>query len=574
MRAPSLLVLAALVALAPLAQAAPDLPRRVKLHAPAAHGSRAPWLRLTAPRLGARPIDAVIAREAARTLRAGKLTRGKLTELLEVATDSTGDATPALATLRRLVARHPRRFASPAALEVARAELERGGAPAPASYPDNALFSIRGSGADASTRSQELTIKGEGTLELVSGRRTYSRGWLQVNQSPLARAHGSPVPASSALPEAERRALDALAPGERLDRAVQALTGKSKIGMTSFRELALGSSFSQPGQPDWGGFCYSWSHVALDRRLSRLVDVRGPEGKRGLWLAGQWLSRADLGNWLTAVASVHAQGEGQVLWYNPEPEDVVKGLLLHTGKGGRGLRADVGPALKNPNEIWFQPFTSSRVAIRGLPDAARRGVLAVAAQPVVRAYGQRVPGVAGADVKLIQIRGRYGDEKGDGHEGPPAMTTMTWNVYAVLDGQRRAVRYLLASDPRLASVPGLPTRESAAVPRDLFVPDHGFIDNILLGRPDPSLEGSLYGPHLKFLVGTVLARGVPGAVRDAFESELARLRPGRLAPLRIRRLELRYPTVANAYTAEQWRALFASRGLRATRFGAARKEIP
>jgi hypothetical protein len=568
------LIASVLVTLAPAsaALAAPEPPRRVKLRA--TREARPPRLRLVSPRLGARPVDAVIAREAARVLRAGKLTRGKLGELLELATDSTGDSTPAVSTLRRLVTRHPRRFASPAALAAARAQLERGGAPVPASYPDNALFSIRGSATDASTRGQELTIKGEGTLELATGRRTYSRGWLQVNQSPLARAHGSPVPSSPTLPEAERRALDALTPGERLDRAVQTLTGKSKIGMTSFRELALGSSFSQPNQPDWGGFCYSWSHVALDRRLSRLVDVRGPEGKRGLWIAGQWLSRADLGNWLTAVASVHAQGEGQVLWYNPEPEDLVKGLLLHTGKGGRGVRVDIGPALKNPSEVWFQPFTSSRVSVRGLPAAARDGVLAVAAQPVERAYGTRVPGVAGSDVKLIQVRGRYGDEKGDGHEGPPAMTTMTWNVYAVLDGQRRAVRYLLASDPRLAAIRGLPTRESAAVPRDLFVPDHGFIDNILLGRPDPSLEGSLYGPHLKFLVGTVLARGVPGSVRDAFEAELSRARPGRLDPLRIRRLELRFPTVANAYTPDQWRALFARRGLRATRFGAPGKENP
>lgn len=574
MRALLLLLLASPIAVLPAAHAAPEAPRRAKLRLSSTRDSRAPRLRLASPRIGARPIDAVIAREAARVLRAGKLTRGKLGELLELATDSTGDSTPVVPALRRLVDRHARRFAGPAALEAARAELGRGGTPVSAAYPDNALFSIRGTSSDASTRSQELTLKGEGTIELVSGRRTYSRGWLQVNQSPLARAHGSPVPASATLPDAERRALDALTPGERLDRAVQALTGKSKIGMTSFRELALGSSFSQPGQPDWGGFCYSWAHVALDRRLSRLVDVRGPAGKRGLWIAGQWLSRADLGNWLTAVASVHAQGEGQVLWYNPEPEDVVKGLLLHTGKGGRGLRADIGPALKNPSEVWFQPFTSSRVSVRGLCAEARQGVLAVAAQPVERAYGQRVPGVAGADVKLIQIRGRYGDEQGDGHEGPPAMTTMTWNVYAVLDGNRRAVRYLLASDPRLASVRGLPTRESAAVPRDLFVPDHGFIDNIFLGKPDPSLEGSLYGPHLKFLVGTVLARGVPGAVREAFESELARARPGRLDPLRIRRLELRYPTVANAYTAEQWRTLFAPRGLRATRFGVPRKEIP
>jgi hypothetical protein len=46
--------------------------------------------------------------------------------------------------------------------------------------------------------------------------------------------------------------------------------------------------------------------------------------------------------------------------------------------------------------------------------------------------GVTVPGVDGADVRLVQIRAKYGDEAGDDHEGEAALASIAWAIYAVL----------------------------------------------------------------------------------------------------------------------------------------------
>lgn len=512
-----------------------------------------------------RPLDALLARKISELVHGpGRITRGKVLELASFATDSGGSTRGGSWALRLLVKRYPHRFADQSALEAARALVNR--PPSPMRRPDNTLFRVQAAADTHQTRSQALYIKGDGELSQATGIRTFSRGWLQANRSPLARAHGSTVPRSRVLTPQEHAALEAATPGQRLDRAVKLLLGKDKVGMSSFSEMGTGATFSRPDQPDWSGFCYSWAHCALDSRLSRMVDVRGKPGERGLWIAGQWLSRADLGNWLSAAASAYAQGEGQVMWFNPQAEDLVKASLGYLMRGGKGFRADIGPALKNPEEVWFQPFTGARVKISSIPAAARQQVLGLAARPE-RAHGVTAPGIQGSDVKLIQIRGRYGDEQGDGHEGPPSMASLKWNAYAVLDGNKKAVRFFMANDPKLTEISGLPTRSSSAVPRDLFVPNHWFVDAILNDIPEPSLKHSLYGPHLKFLVGSVLARGVPGRTRAAFENEQLLQGNGRLERRAVKDLARRYPTVANAYAPEQWERCFASRGLDARRFG-------
>ena len=511
-----------------------------------------------------RPIDALLARKVSELVHGpGRITPGKVQELACFATDSGGGTRAGSWALRLLVKRYSRKLA-PGALEAARALIDR--PPTSMKRPDNALFRVKSAADIHQTRDQELYIKGDGTVSQSTGIRTYSRGWLQSNRSPLSRSHGSPVPRSRCLSAHEREALSQATPGQRLDRAAKLLLGRDRVGLSSFNEMATGSTFSRPDQPDWSGFCYSWAHCALDSRLSRMVDVRGKPGERGLWIAGQWLSRADLGNWLSAAASAYAQGEGQVMWFNPQAEDLVKASLGYLMKGGKGFRADIGPALKNPGEVWFQPVTGAKVKIASIPAAARQQVLSLAARPERTGYGTTSPGVRGSDVKLIRIRARYGDETGDGHEGPPAMSSIRWNAYAVLDSGKKAVRFYMANDPKLAGVPGLPTRASSALPRDMFVPEHWFVDAILNDIPEPSLKNSLYGPHLRFLVGDVLARGVPGRTRAAFEGEAA-LRVGRLERGAAKDLARRYPTVANAYTPEQWERHFGARGLDARRFG-------
>lgn len=514
-----------------------------------------------------RPVDALLSRMVAELVTSGqKITRGKVRELGIFAATSGGDTRPGRWALRQLLHKHADRFANADALADAKALLTQGDSSMP--RPDNAVYAVKGAAGDHGTRNHELIIKRDGDVNASTGRRTYSRGWLQANQEPLLKNHGSPVPASRLLDEGRRAKLQALGPAERLDRAVKILTGRDKVGMTSFSEMAKNSVFAAKGQPDWSGQCYSWSHCALDSRLSKLVDVKGPKGQRGLWIAGQWLSRADLGNFLTATASAYAQGEGSVMHYNPEAQDLVKAALGYLMKGGKGFRADIGPALKNPSEVWFQPFTGAKVQVRAIPTEAKQRILSIAAQAQRNpATYLTTPGVQGVDVKLIKIRGRYGDEKGEGHEGPPAMATMQWNAYAVLDAQGKAKRILMANDPQLAQVAGLPTRQSSAVPRDLFVPDHWFVDALLAGKKHPSFQQSLYGPHVSFLIGTVLSRGVPGRTRAAFEAEAALRGSGKLPRQTARDLARRYPTVANAYTPEQWQQSFGTRGLPARAFG-------
>ena len=88
------------------------------------------------------------------------------------------------------------------------------------------------------------------------------------------------------------------------------------------------------------------------------------------------------------------------------------------------------------------------------------------------------------------------------------------------------------------------------------------VEDALAGRPNRALDSSTVGKEFRFFVNTVLAKGVPGPVRAAFEEDVQMgASPGALA--------LKYPNVANAYSPEQWNREFGSKGLEAKTFGAA-----
>jgi hypothetical protein len=179
-----------------------------------------------------------------------------------------------------------------------------------------------------------------------------------------------------------------------------------------------------------------------------------------------------------------------------------------------------------------------------------------------------VPGVEGADVKLVRLAGRYGNEEGDAHEGAPLISEMTWAMYAVVDDQGRLLKALMADDPRLQKIAGLPVHETNPVPRELFAPDHGLVDGILAGTPAPEVQGSVYGPALDFFVGTVLARGIPATTRRAFEAEPTLKGAAPLDDASVAALATRYPTIATAFSPAEWQSRFATRGLDAASFGA------
>lgn len=507
-----------------------------------------------------RPIDVLMTRKPSEILADGVITAAEVAELSRLAHDSHGsthDATPAL---RELVEHHASQFESPAALQRARALVDV--PETPTVRPDNELFRYLAPTNDHTVRGHQLYLKRTGALDVDTGLSAYSRGWGQFNAGVLDRAHGSSVPASSVHDLATRAHLRALPPPQRLDAAAKAF-GITLPGL-DFTGIAKG--FFRPAEPDWAGVCYSWSWAALDARLSSLVDVEGPAGERGVWIGGQFLSRADLGNWLMALAAGVSQGAGDVMWYAPEAEDLLKACLGYLVEGGGGFRADIGNSLAGrTDEVWFQPFVGAKVDVAAIDARAAQAILDVVRQPRKTGWGGTVPGVEGTSVKLVRIDGRYANEESDDHEGPTAISELRWNVYAVLDDHGKMLASVMADDPRIASAPALPERTTAAVPRNLFAPEHSLIDGILEGDPAPEIQGSVWGPALDFFVGHVLARGVPATTRKAFEHDAGR---GALSAAQLSSLRERYPTVANAYSPAEWAANFGVRGLSAADFGA------
>jgi hypothetical protein len=507
-----------------------------------------------------RPIDILFRRTTARVLEDGVITDGEVSDLEKLARDSDGRTDAVRTQLQGLLKDHASAFESSAALERARALAL---APPERRAPTTDLFRYEAPPDHHQLRAHDLFIQRDGVLRGHTGLESFSRGWGRFNAGVLGRAHGSRVPASAVHDASERAVLDSAAPGARLDAAARALG--VEMPWSSFCEIAGG--FERPDQPDWAGVCYSWAWAALDARLSKLVDVDGPVGERGVWIGGQFLSRADLGNWLMALAAGVSQGAGTIMWYAPEAEDLLKATLGYLMDGQPGFRADIGNSFSRGSEIWFQPFVGADVEIESVDDAARRAVLDVAARPRPTAWGTTAPGVEGADVKLVHIAGQYGNEARDDHEGAPVVSEIEWAMYAVLDAEGKLLKAFMVDDERLQSAPGLPVRESNAVPRVFFKADHQLVDGILEGEPSSEVKNSVYGPFLDFFVGHVLARGVPATERRAFEDAVASAPPGPLSLADTSSLRARFPTMASAYSPEEWARVFAPRGLAADDFG-------
>jgi hypothetical protein len=508
-----------------------------------------------------RPLDVLLTRATRDVLADGVVTAGELDDVARLVRASDRSTTTASAPLSAFVTAAAGRFESAAVEARARALVDVAAAPMPRA--DNGVVRYVAPPNDNAIRSHQLYLQKNGVVDGNTGLASYSRGWGQFNVGVLSKANGSPVPSSSIHDLPTRAALHASSPAARLDAAAQAFG--VKFPMNDFRQIAEG--FHRPDQPDWAGVCYAWSWAALDARLSSLVDVDGPSGERGLWIAGQFLSRADLGNWLMALSAGLSQGAGDVLWYAPEGEDLLKATLGYLMEGGTGFRADIGNSFPGDrgSEIWFQPFTGARAEIASVPTATEQGILDVVRQPRKAAWGGMSPGVDGASVKLVTLTGRYGNEKEDDWEGRPEISEMTWSLYAVLDKDGKLLKGVMADDPRIASVPGLPVKTTNPVPRELFAPDHSLVDGILHGEPAPEVKGSVYGPALDFFVGHVLARGVPAPLRKAFEKDAG---TGPLSSTQVADLQQRYPTIANGYSPQEWATKFAPCGLDAAAFGA------
>ncbi|MHB8874918.1 MAG: hypothetical protein ACYC8T_14615 [Myxococcaceae bacterium] len=412
-------------------------------------------------------------------------------------------------------------------------------------------------GDPTSLDDDRVALGPDGSMRGSSGVVPYSRGYAAVKNGPLRERHGSLAPDSEVLSSRERSRVRNQPPGAALDLAARAHGVRLGEG---FERMAKSKAFSDPAAEPWWGKCHAWAWSALSNEVSARVDVGGPEGERGLWIAGQWLSRADLGNWMMGVADSISIGDGNQLFdARVTAEDLLKGVSQYLIEGGGGVVVDIhnDRAHGGKREVWNQPFVGADVDTRTLSGEGAQAVLRLA----------RADGRAGSAVKHVHVVGRYGNERGDGHEGPWDSESRSWNLYAVTDAAGTVVAAYTADDPRLAGARGLPTRKSQELPEYFWKPTLKAIDDALEGRANSVIDRDVHGPEYRFFVGTVLGRGVPGATRARFEAEVAKLPPGRVAQAKRAALLGEFKGVAEAYSIEQWARAFGARGLDAREFG-------
>ncbi|MGE0711208.1 MAG: hypothetical protein AB7N76_28905 [Planctomycetota bacterium] len=410
-----------------------------------------------------------------------------------------------------------------------------------------------------------LYLRGDGRVSGDTGLRSHSRGYAAKRDGVLFTRHGSLAPAHPrVLTLDEERALRAQGPDAGLDRAA-ALGGVGLGPFTSFAATARSQAYYDPSAatPYWAGICQGWTHNALDERLSVLVDPPGPAGARGLWIFGQWLSRADLGNALMGASYSLGIADSVTIDSFVTPEKLVKALAQHVLRSGKGLRVDIWSDAHNPNgrydpQIWNQPIVAGTLEVASVSSAVEAAVIAHARRAA--SFG---PPPAMAAVKRVRATARWGAEANDEWEGEARFRSSEWNLYLVTQADGRVVRGYTAYELVAAGLTGLPVRDGDGLPDYVALPKHELTDAAFAGAAHRLLDPSnADGARFRFLVGTVLARGVPESVRAAFEAEA--LTPG----ADPRALAARYPGIANAYSPDHWARAFAPRLGAGADFGA------
>lgn len=498
-----------------------------------------------------RPDEAAVLRLLADAGRDARIDAAEASALAGFAKAATG-RNARIADALRVLGATDRRLTPDAAALLARAAAgER-----PGDVPlENAVYRVV-PGPSPFLEDDALYLLSDGVVSGDTGLRSHSRGYAAKRDGVLFTRHGSLAPAHPATSTAaETAALRAQGPDAALDRA--ALVAGLRLGpFVTFAATARSRAYYDPGTgtPDWAGICQGWTHDALDDRLSLLVDPPGAEGARGLWIFGQWVSRADLGNALMGASYSLGIADSVTIDSLVKPDKLVKALAQHVLRSGVGLRVDIWGDEHNPtgrydHQVWNQPIVAGSVEVASVAPAVRGALLARAAL------------AAGADVKLVRARARWGAETNDAWEGPPRFRESEWNMYMITAADGRVLRGYMAFD--LAGVAGLPATTSDGLPDYLALPRHELTDAALSGAAHRLLEaGNPEGARFRFLVGTVLARGVPEPTRAAFEAEA-------LAPGADRaRLAARYPGIANAYAPEQWARVFEPTLGPAAAFGA------
>lgn len=426
----------------------------------------------------------------------------------------------------------------------------------PPALPPQAINVVTGSNP-ADFSDDKVFFGPDGTVHGETNVAAYTRGYDATKQGILREAHGTPAPASAVLSTEENTAARAGTPGKGLDAAAAAFG----VRVDGFEKMANSRDFFNPDADFWWGKCHAWAWSSLDARINKLVDVEGPDGQKGLWIAGQWMSRADLGNWMMATADKISLNDPRSMFKSDlSATDLVKGTTQFLMNTGGGVVSDVyNDKKKGDRQVWNQPFVSSDFTTLSLTGPAAEALLAQA----------RKDGVEfGAQVKQITIVGKYGVEMGDSHEEAPGTSQKTWQVYGIADATGKLLTAYMADDEKLKDIADLPTKHSDDIPEYFWKPKLQAIDDVLAGRRNSVVENDEHGAEFKFFINTVLQKGVSGQTRAAFETKFQALPPGNIDAATARALASEFPGVANAYSPEQWGRVFQARGLDAQAFGA------
>jgi len=401
-----------------------------------------------------------------------------------------------------------------------------------------------------------IYLTGTGSLVGSTPSTSHSRGYAKKAAGILRFPHGSKAPAHPGVDSSdETQRLRTQSPAIALDLA--AATSGLNLGQFGFDYRAQ-KRFYDPNAQYWEGLCHSWSYGALDERINALVDVEGSASSRGIWVFGQWLSRADLGNWMMAVSDQLGIADTELVDNFVTPKDVLLGVPQWVMTSGLGLRADMfNDAEKGTMEIWNQPIIAAEMKVSDVSPSVVSAVFEHAKNDPKNL--EPLPSTPGA--KLVQIRVAWGAEINDSHEGAPGIETSDWNMYVVTQPDGKAVVAYMAHHLAQANITGLPVTTSDPIPDYFAYPKNALLDAAFEGKGSSLLSGALDGPAFRFFVGTVLAHGVPETMRKSFEADVA-------AGMDASSLQKKYPGVANAYSPAQWDASFATKLGAGTNFGA------
>ncbi|MBI5532048.1 MAG: hypothetical protein HY898_04985 [Deltaproteobacteria bacterium] len=420
---------------------------------------------------------------------------------------------------------------------------------------ENQVYKLKTGTQASSVLDDSIYLVGDGTLSGSINSSSYSRGYAKKADGILRFPHGSKAPAHLPVDSAdETQRLRNQSPAVALDLA--AGTAGLQLGQFGFDYRAQKRFYDSHAQY-WEGLCHAWSYGALDERINALVDVDGIASKRGVWIFGQWLSRADLGNWMMAVSDQLSVADTELVDPFVTPRDILLGVTQWVMTSGLGLRADMfNDVEKGSSEVWNQPIIAADMKVSTPPPSVADAIFAYAKTDTKNT--EALP--ASPKVKLVQIRAYWGAEIDDAHEGAPGIEVADWNMYFVLNPDGKAVVGYMAHH-LAAKVAGLPVKDSDPLPDYFAYPKNQILDAAFEGKPSTMLKGALDGSVFRFFVGTVLSYGVPETMRTSFESDVK-------AGVDVALLKKKYPGIANAYSKPSWDASFSPKLGAGTDFGA------